>query len=1516
MPPPPKALVKVPSVTTTAQAAAPTPVTVKERPPRRKSVPLPPSNAAALAALRAGDKKELADPSRKESQDKVGNGAVAASLARGPGADPKFAVLKKDIAHKKHTVARSHPPASKEAGSAQAASVPPKDDEVAQGKTANAEKMNEAKPKDFDKDAFVKAVEKAIAEKAPQNLEQADEFADSGKPAEIKAEVQGKVGEGKSDSAAQIADTTAAPPDTSAAETKQVVPMAADRPPGTPATPDPAKATPDKLPPSATDLSAGPAKVDQVMADNHVTDKQLTTDPAFTPALQDKKTAEKHSEATPPELRKDETKQLRQTTAQAKGFGAAAMGTIAERRRRTGRQVGGGKDATKTSDQDKRAEVTARLQKVFDTMKTEVEGILTGLDKLVDDQFTRSEKEARDAFTAEHRRKMDDYKAKRYGGTWGLIKWGHDKLFGLPDEANQIFVEARDNYVKQMREVISAVADTIGRELTRAKQRIAKGRDELQAEVKALPKDLQALGKEAAAGFADKFDELTQSVDDKSTELVDTLATKYTDAVKAVDDEIAAEKEKNKGLVDKALDGIKGVIKTILELKDMLLGVLAKAAQAVMAILKDPIGFLGNLVSAVGGGLKQFMGNAKTHLQQGVLSWLLGTAATAGIELPKSFDIVSILLLIASLIGLTWPNIRARIAKKVPKEAMSAIEAGEHALPIVMEVRKRGVRALWDDLKAKVGDLKKNLIDNLVSYLLPTIVMAGITWIVSLFNPASAFIRACKMIIDIIKFIVTNGRRIIEFVNTVLDAVIAIAKGGTGGVSGLVEKALARSIPVLIGALAALLGIGGIAGKIKEIFQKLARPVNRAIDWVIDKIVGLAKKVWAKVKALAKKLKDKAKAAGKKVKDKLKAAGKKIKDKFTRKKPKKSEKPSGDGRDESAEKRKKLAAALHDADRLLRKAGATPESVRLGLPAIQRQHELTWIRLKEVGEDKYVIRLAINPEGETPAEELTEDDFPYEIVKAEGGFTIKRREGSAVQLNASHIPMEGLDRRVGFVVTIAAIPPEVHKKPDMAVRYLTKGWQGGTEDMAAARTAVVIGVNAIEHLNPETGKGEIAGAIAAVERTPELLVAVFGFVWTPKWENTKTGKPARFSDVRRKYNKLTAAKKPLAEQKESGLRGKEALPYGLFRQEVLASSYTERAVRALSKVNEVVHIVSQDADTSVAAKNMMGVLAAYTKVLEELGEHPLMVIGGYHFAGFKWKRGDARRTRQLTAWSNEVDHAIRAAIGKAHPAMLYPTEPNMLIKAVDNRLGRRHTSGIFDEARTKGLLKVQGSLYGIGHAEGRYLRNRLMEIFGVEFELHFAPETATETSAAPGDVERGLEVPPAGVLAAARRRMRVVNQGRIVERRVRVAHRAYALIVQSQTTASAMNLARELTLANPALRAMDRQPRQAFQAELRRAIFNRVEDVVLLMTDKPRLTASSAEIQAILNRLRDDANSIAGNAEAGGSPREIADTIRKAEQVAKEIITAMTADQLKSLWDRLHRLLDRITNDQGRGGTT
>ncbi|MGO4429256.1 hypothetical protein AB4Z54_63630, partial [Streptomyces sp. MCAF7] len=162
-------------------------------------------------------------------------------------------------------------------------------------------------------------------------------------------------------------------------------------------------------------------------------------------------------------------------------------------------------------------------------------------------------------------------------------------------------------------------------------------------------------------------------------------------------------------------------IKTIKELKDLLMGILAKAASAIMKIIKDPIGFLGNLVRAVGAGLQQFISNIGTHLQTGLVSWLLGTSAKAGIEIPSKFDLKGIIQLIASLLGLTWANIRARITRKgVPDQAMSA---AEQSVPVAKALATEGPAGAAKEITAETGDLKSTILDDLKSYLIPTVII-------------------------------------------------------------------------------------------------------------------------------------------------------------------------------------------------------------------------------------------------------------------------------------------------------------------------------------------------------------------------------------------------------------------------------------------------------------------------------------------------------------------------------------------------------------------------------------------------------------------------------------------------------------------------------------------------------------------------------------------------------------------------------------------------------------------------
>jgi hypothetical protein len=272
----------------------------------------------------------------------------------------------------------------------------------------------------------------------------------------------------------------------------------------------------------------------------------------------------------------------------------------------------------------------------------------------------------------------------------------------------------------------------------------------------------------------------------------------------------------------------------------MLTGVLARAAAAVDKIIKDPIGFVHNLVNGVKAGLDNFVANIGTHLQKGLMGWLLGTLADAGIQLPETFDLKGILSLVMQVLGLTYPNIRKRAVSILGEGIVGKLEEAAEIFKILIT---QGPSGLWDYIKDKIGDLKATVIDGIKSFVTESVVVAGITWIVSLLNPASAFVKAAKAIYDIVMFFVNNGSKIMSLVNAIIDSVSAIADGNIGVAAAAVEKALGKAVAPAISFLASLLGLGGISEKIRSIIEKIQGPINTAIDWVIHKAVSLVKSI-------------------------------------------------------------------------------------------------------------------------------------------------------------------------------------------------------------------------------------------------------------------------------------------------------------------------------------------------------------------------------------------------------------------------------------------------------------------------------------------------------------------------------------------------------------------------------------------------------------------------------------------------------------------------------------------------
>src|ERR1051326_5850468 len=119
-------------------------------------------------------------------------------------------------------------------------------------------------------------------------------------------------------------------------------------------------------------------------------------------------------------------------------------------------------------------------------------------------------------------------------------------------------------------------------------------------------------------------------------------------------------------------------------------------------------------------------------------------------------------------------------------------------------------------------------------WIITTIIKQATVELLSMFNPAGAFVQACIMIYNSVMFLIERAGQIMAFGEAVINSVSAIASGAIGGAAAWIERSLANAIPVVIGFLAALIGLGGISKKIRETIEKIQGVVDKAIDKAIE----------------------------------------------------------------------------------------------------------------------------------------------------------------------------------------------------------------------------------------------------------------------------------------------------------------------------------------------------------------------------------------------------------------------------------------------------------------------------------------------------------------------------------------------------------------------------------------------------------------------------------------------------------------------------------------------------------
>jgi hypothetical protein len=263
---------------------------------------------------------------------------------------------------------------------------------------------------------------------------------------------------------------------------------------------------------------------------------------------------------------------------------------------------------------------------------------------------------------------------------------------------------------------------------------------------------------------------------------------------------------------------------------------IAKARAAFTTILKNPIGFVNNLVRAGKLGFQMFASNIVEHLKTALINWLTGPLGDAGVYIPQSFSLIEIVKLVLSVLGLTWANIRAKLVKIIPEPVLVVLEK---TATILVTLVKDGPAAAWEQIKAELTELKDKLIAQVTQMITTEIVKAAVTKLVSMLNPAGAVIQAIIAIYNTVTFFIQKIEQIGAVVASLIDSISAIAAGQVEGAAKRVEQTMARTLTVIIAFLAKFAGLGGIPEKLVGVIKKIRAPIDAGLDKIVAWLGGL-----------------------------------------------------------------------------------------------------------------------------------------------------------------------------------------------------------------------------------------------------------------------------------------------------------------------------------------------------------------------------------------------------------------------------------------------------------------------------------------------------------------------------------------------------------------------------------------------------------------------------------------------------------------------------------------------------
>lgn len=436
----------------------------------------------------------------------------------------------------------------------------------------------------------------------------------------------------------------------------------------------------------------------------------------------------------------------------------------------------------------------------------------------------------------------------RHSGAGGFFVGLWDAVTGLPDWATEAYDKAENNFANGVIAKLTEISTEVDAIIKACEAIIKKARDRIAEIFGALPASLREWAAGEQTKFNSQLDKLGQEVHATQESFNKDLAGRAAQAVDEVRTEIAELRKKAGGLVGRIVaavgrfldDPVKFIIEGLLELLGIsppaFWAVIAKIKKVASDIVDDPMGFANNLMAGIGQGFSQFFDNFGTHMIRGFLSWLLGDLKD--VQIPKDLSLKSIITFFLQIMGITWPNIRKIIAKKIGEKNVALLEKVWSLVSVLMD---KGPEGIFEMIREKLDPqaIVDQVIQMAVDYMVTAIAKQVAIRIALLFNPAGAILQAIEAIYRVLKWVFQNAARIFTLIETIVNGLADIIAGNIGGFANAVEKGLEMLIAPVLGFIADYFSLGDlpkmVAKQIKGFREWILGMIEKAFDWVIEK---------------------------------------------------------------------------------------------------------------------------------------------------------------------------------------------------------------------------------------------------------------------------------------------------------------------------------------------------------------------------------------------------------------------------------------------------------------------------------------------------------------------------------------------------------------------------------------------------------------------------------------------------------------------------------------------------------